>query len=103
MNDDSSSGLCCSFDRPVARTVDIEQPQKDYQTAELLPLPSKEVLQEIGRAAICFGQPEHLLKVIYKRSDKNVSLDSSLEILNGSSLGALLNGIRRGRFRQYHH
>jgi hypothetical protein len=84
------------LNKPVVRTVDIDQPPENYQTAELLPLPSKEVLQEIGRAAIHFGQLEHLLKVIYKRSDKNVSLDSSLGKLNGGSLGALLNGIRRG-------
>ncbi len=60
------------------------------QTAELLPLPSKEVRQEIGQAAIRFGQLEHPLKVIYKRSDKNISLGVGLERLNGCTLGALL-------------
>jgi hypothetical protein len=69
------------LNKPVVRTADIDQPPKDYQTAELLPLPSKEVLQEIGRAAIRFGQLEHLLKVIYKRSDKNDSLDSTLAVM----------------------
>lgn len=81
---------------PVVRTFGSDQPPKDYQTAELLPLPSKEVLQEIGWAAIRFGQLEQLLKVIYKRSDKDVSLDPSLEKSNGGSLGVFLNGIRRG-------
>ena len=84
MSDDSvqvSAAPFAPLNKPVVRTVDIDQPPKDYQTAELLPLPSKEVLQEIGRAAIRFGQLEHLLKVIYKRSDKNDSLDSTLAVM----------------------
>lgn len=36
-------------------------------------LPSKDVLEELGRFAIRLGQLEHLLKLIYKRSHENVS------------------------------
>jgi hypothetical protein len=64
-------------------------------------LPSKEVLQAIGRAAIRFGQLEHPFKLIYKRSGQNISHDASLEKLDGGSLGALLNGIRYGEIEKF--
>ena len=104
MSDDTVKVSAAPFPplkKPVVCTVDSDHHPKDYQFAELLPLLSKEVLQEIGRAAIRFGQLEHLLKVINKRSDKNVSLESSLEKLNGGSLGALLNGIHRGEIEKF--
>lgn len=58
-------------------------------------LPSNEVLQELGRFALRLGQLEHLLKLIYKRSHENVSLDDSLELT--ISLGTLLNGTHMGK------
>ena len=49
MSEDSvqvSAAPFAPLNKPVVRTVDIDQPPKDYHTAELLPLPSKEVLKK---------------------------------------------------------
>lgn len=67
---------------------------KGYQMVTPM-LPSNEVLQELGRFALRLGQLEHLLKLIYKRSHENVSLDDSLELT--ISLGTLLNGTHTGK------
>src|ERR1044071_981971 len=73
---------------------------KDFQMAKAL-LPSQEVQQAIGRAALRFGQLEHLLKLIYKRSGNNISLEVCLEKLDGGSLAALLGGIRYGEVEKF--
>ena len=59
-----------SFEVSAGSLLDTRQPARDYQMAKLA-LPSKEVLQEIGRAVVLFGQLEHLLKIIYKRTGQN--------------------------------
>jgi hypothetical protein len=100
MSDDSVQVSSAPLNKPVVRTVDIDQPPKDHQMAQMS-LPSKEVLQAIGRATIRFGQLEHLLKLIHKRSGQNIALDASLEKLDGGSLGALLNGIRYGEIEKF--
>jgi hypothetical protein len=51
--------------------------------------------KNFGRFAIRLGQLEHLLKLIYKRSHENVSLDDSLELT--ISLGTLLNRTHGGK------
>lgn len=71
---------------------------KGYQLVKPT-LPSKKVLEAIGRTAIRLGQLEHLLKLIYKRSDKNVSFDDSLDL--EFSLGALLNGAHSGKPKEF--
>jgi hypothetical protein len=83
MSDEGFMVSAAAFDAP-----------KGYQMVKST-LPSKEVLQAIGRAAVRLGQLEHLLKQIYKRSDKNVSFDDSLDL--EFSLGALLNGAHGGK------
>lgn len=74
---------------------DIKPPAKDHQMVDWRPLPSNDVLQALGRVAIRLSQLEHLLKLIYKRSDKNVSFDESLKLK--ISLGSLLNGTHGGK------
>ena len=73
---------------------------KNFQMAKAS-LPSQEVQQAIGRTAIRFGQLEPLLKLIYKRSRNNISLEACLEKLDGGSLGALLGGIRYGEVEKF--
>src|SRR3954469_3290637 len=73
---------------------------KNFQMAKPS-MPSQEVQQAIGRAAIRFGQLEHLLKLIYKRSGNTISLETCLEKLGGGSLGALLGGIRYGEVEKF--
>jgi hypothetical protein len=89
MNDVTFTVAAAAFDKP-----------KDFQIGKAL-LPSKEVLEAIGRAAVRFGQLEHLLKLVYKRSGNDISLKASLEKLDGGSLGALLNGIRYGEIEKF--
>jgi len=57
-----------------------------------LGLPSNEVLREIGRVAVRFGQLEHLLKIIYKRSGQNILLRTILKLK--VTLGGLLTGAK---------
>ena len=52
MNDVTFTVAAAAFDKP-----------KDFQIGKAL-LPSKEVLEAIGRAAVRFGQLEHLLKLV---------------------------------------
>ena len=70
-------------------------PQENYQMVSWKPLPSDQVLQEIGRLAIRLGQLEHLLKLIYKRTDSTISFNDSLDLT--FSLGALLDGVHGGK------
>ena len=67
----------------------VHRPKADHQMAEL-ELPSKDSLQEIGRAVIRYAQLEHLLKVVYKRTEQDMPLAAVLKLK--FSLGSLLNG-----------
>ena len=72
-------------------SFDTRQPARDYQMVELA-LPSDKVLQEIGRAVVRFGQLEHLLKIIHKRTGQNILLRPALELK--ITLGGLLTGAK---------
>ena len=67
------------------------EPKKDHQMVNLI-LPSKEVLQEIGRTLVLFGQLEHLLKLVHKRTTKNMPLHAVLQLK--VTLGGLLTGAK---------
>ena len=56
-----------SDDRFLVSAAAVDAP-KGYQIVKPT-LPSKEALESIGRAVIRLGQLEHLLKLIYKRTD----------------------------------
>ncbi len=72
-------------------SFDTRQPARDYQMVELA-LPSDKVLQEIGRAVVRFGQLEHLLKIIHKRTGQDILLRPALELK--ITLGGLLTGAK---------
>ena len=80
-----------SLEVSAGSLLDTRKPARDYQMAELA-LPSKEVLQEIGRAVVRFGQLEHLLKIIYKRTGQNILLRTVLKFK--VTLGGLLTGAK---------
>ena len=59
----------------------------------LASIPSREVLEVVGRAALLFAQLEYYLIVVYKRALPGATLPDIIEQRGEDSLGSLLNGV----------